>query len=233
MPRKYYSRKPSKRRARRTRRKYSRRQKRNTIPRTITSTGIGFPKKLLMTHKYQETVSLTIPFSVGMVKQFFSCNGMYDPNVSLGGHQPLYFDQMAALYDHYVVIGSKISVTFPPPRDANMNVGIYIDDDAGNSFTSSDTVAEQSLSSSRLLLNPNAVRSTYLTRKWSAKKFFGGSILANTELQGTSAANPTEQSYYMIYCQSQTSPDAAYTYNIIVNIEYIAIWKELKEVSSS
>lgn len=207
-------------------------RRKNVIPRTITSTGIGFPKKMMMTHKYQETVSLTIPFSVGMVRQFMSCNGMYDPNVSLGGHQPLYFDQMSALYDHYVVVGSKITVTFPPPADSNMNVGIYIDDDANNTFTSSDTVAEQT-QATRKLLSPNATYPIRLTKKWSAKKYFGGSILANTELQGTSTTNPTEQSYYFIYCQSQTSPTAAYTYNLIVSIEYIAIWKELKEVASS
>lgn len=206
--------------------------RRNVIPRTIVSSGIGFPKKMVMSHKYEETLALTIPFSVGMVKQFMSCNGMYDPNVSLGGHQPLYFDQMAALYDHYLVIGSKITVTFPPPADANMNVGIYIDDDAGNSLTSSDTVTEQT-QAVRALLTPNATTSFQLTKSWSAKKYFGGSILANTELQGTSGANPTEQSYYMIFCQSQTSPTAAYTYNPIVSIEYIAIWKELKEVGSS
>lgn len=206
--------------------------KKNVIPRTIVSTGIGFPKKMLMSHKYQETISLSIPLGVVMQKYFISCNSMYDPNATTTGHQPLYFDQMTALYDHYVVIGSKISVTFPPPTDTNLNIGIYIDDDASNSLTSSDTVAEQT-QAIRRLISPNATFPITISKKWSARKYFGGSILANTDLQGTVSANPVEQSFYMIYAQSQAGPTAGYTYNPVVSVEYIAIWKELKEVSGS
>lgn len=210
--------------------RYARRK--NAIPRTIVSTGLGFPKKMMMTHKYQETISLSIPLGVVMQKYFISANSMYDPNATSTGHQPLYFDQMTALYDHYVVVGSKITVTFPPAIDSNLNIGIYVDDDASNSLTSSDTVAEQSLAVRRLM-TPTAVRPVTITKKWSAKKYFGGSILANTDLQGTVSANPVEQSFFMIYAQSQVSPSATYSYNPIVSVEYIVIWKELKEVAGS
>ena len=213
-----------------SRKRYARRK--NVIPRTITSTGVGFPKKMMMTHKYQETISLSIPIGVVMQKYFISCNSMYDPNATSTGHQPLYFDQMTALYDHYVVIGSRCTVTFPPPNDQNLNVGVYIDDDASNSLTSSDTVAEQT-QATRRLISPNATMPIKITKKWSAKKFFGGSILSNTDLQGTVSANPVEQSFFMIYAQSQATPAAGYTYNVIVSVEYIAIWKELKEVAGS
>lgn len=41
----------------------------------------------------------------------FRGNGLFDPDVQVGGQQPMGFDQWAALYRHYRVIGSKITVT--------------------------------------------------------------------------------------------------------------------------
>lgn len=207
-------------------------QRKNVVPRTMVTLGTGLPKKIMCKHKYQETVSITIPIGVVIQRYIFSANGMYDPNITGTGHQPLYFDQLSALYDHYCVIGSKIRVLFPPPIDSNLNVGILIDDDGGFPYASSDTVAEQT-QATRALVVPTLTRPTYLSRKWSAKKFFGGSILANTELQGNTVANPAEQSYFGIFFQSQSTPTAAYTYNFIVEIEYLAIWKELKDIASS
>lgn len=62
---------------------------------------------------------------------------------------------------------------------------------------------------------------------WSAKKIFGGSVMANTELQGTSAADPTEQSYFDIYACT-INAGVTTTIQCIYTVEYIAIWKELK-----
>lgn len=39
-------------------------------------------------------------------------NGLYDPEVAVGGHQPRMFDQMCLFYQSYLVLGSKISITF-------------------------------------------------------------------------------------------------------------------------
>ena len=35
-----------------------------------------------------------------------------DPNHTGVGHQPLYFDQLMTIYNHYIVIGAKITVKF-------------------------------------------------------------------------------------------------------------------------
>ena len=34
------------------------------------------------------------------------------PNHTGVGHQPLYFDQLMTIYNHYIVIGAKITVKF-------------------------------------------------------------------------------------------------------------------------
>ena len=48
-----------------------------------------------------------------MVLQFqVRANGLYDPQVSTGGHQPRGFDEFMTTYDMYTVHGSRASGSF-------------------------------------------------------------------------------------------------------------------------
>jgi len=71
-----------------------------------------------------------------------------------------------------------------------------------------------------------------LCAAWSAKKYFGKGVLANTDLQGTATSSPNEQSFYTLYVQSLDLSTSA-NHWAIVEIQYIAIWKELKDVAQS
>lgn len=205
-------------------------RRRNVVPRTITSTGIGFPKKMLMTHKYSQHV---LQQSTGGLVTFdFSANGMYDPNISGAGHQPMYFDQMTTLYDHYHVIGSSFKVYFPPDTDVQYVCGVYLNDNTSLVPTSWDGLVEQT-QCKRYFVYPTAVKPTCVTQKWSAKKIFGGSILGNAELQGDAAGNPPEQTYYTFFFQPTDKFSSTSSLPIIVEVRYIAIWSELKDVAQS
>lgn len=213
-----------------TRRRYRRRtQVRN---RTTVPVGLGFPKKMVMTHRYGEIVATNTGASGLLGVYSFVANGLYDPNFSGTGHQPMYFDQMGALYDHYCVIGSKITVKVSK-TDSSSNiptvVGIFVNDDS----TVTPTIfglLENSVGGHRIIQGGKPT--TTLTANWSAKKYFGKSALANNELQGTTSANPTELSYYTIYFDSSQS--ATQTSILLdVQIEYITVWKELKDIATS
>lgn len=208
------------------------RNRKNTIPRTITSTGIGFPKQIIMTHKYVNTSSFSIPAAAVTMQKFtFSANGMFDPNITSGGHQPLYFDQMSALYNHYTVIGSSYKITIVAP-ETNLYVASFIEDNDTLVGTSVDAIAEQTQAKKRTFLS-SSVKPLIMNLKWSAKKFFGGSILGNGNLQGTPASNPAEQSYFITVVQSDVIPGTGYNLNFTVEVRYIAVWKELKDIASS
>lgn len=194
--------------------------------------GLGMPKKILVTQKYVDTSSL------GNVTTFstyvFSANGMYDPNISSGGHQPMYFDQFSALYNHYTVIGSKIVVKVIP---ISLTTGPGIvsltkNDDPTVVPTAIEAMIEQS--QSRYTIFPAGYSNSghTLTMTWSAKKTFGGSVLGNDRLQGDINNNPPEQTYYVINAAAYdlTKP-AGYYFN--VTIEYIAVWDELRDLPSS
>ena len=61
----------------------------------------------------------------------FSANGLYDPNITGIGHQPRGFDQLMALYDHYVVIGVRAILTVHGSDTGNGTIcGMYVKDNS-------------------------------------------------------------------------------------------------------
>ncbi len=181
-----------------------------------------------MTHEYRETKAVVC--TTGAISSYlFSCNGMYDPNITGTGHQPMYFDQMTAIYDHYTVLKSEIIYEFIV-KTADQMVGTYIDDDA--TITNDPVLCGELPTGSSHLLSVVATRPLIVRKRWDAKKFFGGDIFDNDNLQGTAASNPTEQSYYTMVTQPF---DGTSTTTVLMNvtIRYQAVWDELKNISSS
>lgn len=192
--------------------------------------GNGLPKSVVINHKYHSYFQLTS--TVGSTaNQQFTCNGMTDPDISGGGHQPMNFDQLAALYNHYTVIGSKIIFRISQAATTNgpMLLSYFINDD--NTITpAGDSLAEQS--TSKTVSIPTGSNNIYTLRgKWSAKKFFRGSIMGNTDLRGNASNNPAEASLYTITAYNPLGGTS--TVNIEVFIQYIAVWTELKDIAGS
>lgn len=182
-------------------------------------------------HKYVETIDLT---DTGGAQNYqYSCNGMYDPNITGVGHQPMYFDQCTALYNHYTVIGSKIKWTVIPAGTTVQEpyrIITWINDDS-TTTGNVNALAENKFAKVRLCtggVNPSKIT---LTQKWSAKKFFGN-VMANDQLKGDSSTNPAEQSYFQVTFRSMDGVSTVQIW-LQVEIEYIAIWRELREIAGS
>lgn len=201
------------------------------IPRTVGRTATGFPAQLRMKHRYVQLVTMTS--TAGSTStQNFSCNGMFDPDITGSGSQPLYFDQLAALYNHYTVVGSKISLQ-AACRSANTHptvFGVFINDDSTVTNTTWDKLCEQNSSSYSQVMTFNG--GARCAKKWSANKNFGSAI-GDPNLQGTAAANPTEQSVFTVFHACPSAAVSAMTTDIIITIEYDAVWQELKDIVSS
>lgn len=105
----------------------------------------GIPLTLRTKLRYHETLAFSS--AAGAISSnIFRMNSIFDPNETGVGHQPMYYDQLAALYGRYVVINSWIRVTFQPVTEtaatSDWNVGIIGNRDATIS-TSADTNMEQ------------------------------------------------------------------------------------------
>lgn len=199
--------------------------------RTQVNLGMSIPDKVTITHKYRELVQLTTAAG-GMGRYTFSANGMYDPNITGTGHQPMYFDQLSGLYNHYVVIGSKIKVRLVPYNQSQpaLQFALFLNDDTTLTPTTVDGVAEQTKAVSRLYPATQAYPAS-VTCKFSARKVFGPSIMANTALQGSNSANPAEQQFFDLVYSVPTATGMSWWAEC--EIDYIAIWSERKDVGQS
>lgn len=200
--------------------------------------GTGLPQKVMVKHRYVQ--SITFQSTAGSFNTFaWYANGMFSPAVggptAAGAHQPMYFDQYSALYDHYCVIGAK--VTFKVAcLEANDNESAFrmcafVDDNNTLTATNIDAVCEATTGRTMTLIPADSTDQKVKTLKFSAKRTFGKSVLGNASLSGTPLANPTELSYFILALQA--SPALSYSALITAEIEYIAIWTELKEVAQS
>lgn len=88
--------------------------------------GIGFPDRLTTNLVYSESLVLDPSVGTPCPFQTFRLNSAFDPFEPLGGTQPTYFDQLAAVYSRYIVNGSKITVSFSRSTTTAANVGPYL-----------------------------------------------------------------------------------------------------------
>jgi len=200
---------------------------------SIVSTGVGFPARMKMVHKYCDSVAITISAGGGLGYRYrFSCNGMYDPDKTSTGHQPMYFDQMTDLYNHYTVTGSKIDVTFVSANSCTVpvDVAICLDDDQTTPLSLMSEAREQK-NAVYGFLPPGEDTPITLTKYWSAAKVFGGNPLSRKELSGDATANPLETTEYNLWVGTPASgPQTIYAQ---VTVTYFAVWDEIKEKTSS
>lgn len=192
-----------------------------------------FPKQLFNTLRYADVVNAAVTSGVGVTYQF-SCNSLYDPNASGVGHQPLYFDQLIAIYDHYTVLRSRVKLT--PTALTNLTGALvcaaWIDDDTS---ASTDIVRNmERIGAKTYVFQPGAASAKYpsIYMSWSATEAFGPNPQANDSLQGTSGASPTEQQYFTMNI-AENLASASTTPQWVVEIEYDVVWDEFVTISGS
>lgn len=174
---------------------------------------------------YSTLISMTI--TTGQGNYFMSCNGMYDPDITGTGSQPLYFDQLMELYNHYTVTSSFAE--FQPITGSNAVLTVYVDDDT----TSSGDAFVCGARPGAKITNMGSVesRSPTIRQGWSGKRLFGPNVLNNSLFRGSSIANPPEQSYYVLVVYDPSL--SSYTLNVRVKITFNATFTELKTIGSS
>lgn len=148
-----------------------------------------------------------------------------------------------AVYDHYTVIGSSITVTYAPSTSASSvpgYVGIILSDSTNvvSTFANISDLLESKFNTrskgvmgmSYHLVNN---RSAVIRKGYSTRKFFGKAAAVNSSLfRGNNANNPPEQCYFEVYQASVGSNDPA-VINLLITIDYIAVLTEPKELPQS
>lgn len=164
----------------------------------------------------------------------FRLNDLYDPDQTGSGHQPAGFDEMMTFYDHFTVIGAKITATFYN-RDTSVaqTVGVLVKD---NTTTEGDhRVICESGKTKFLTLGPLGSSKDIGSITWAINpnKFLGRSKpLADPELKGTITSSPQEGCYAHVWAAPTQQQDTS-ALNCEVLIEYTAVFTEPKLVALS
>jgi len=194
------------------------------------SLGAGPPNMVKVKLRYVENIGMNAG-AAGTATQVMRANDMFDPNYSGTGHQPLYFDQIMALYTHFVVLSSKIKVTINPSTASTfIQASIILDDDASGS-ASNVTLAESK--GAKIKMFPYAPTETnrILYHNYSTYKVFGQNPIDNSVLRGSASAGPSEQQYYVVTIFDING--SAISNMVNIEVEYEAVCFELKTVTGS
>lgn len=219
---------PGKRKYVTRRRGRRKRRFRSRVPRQLITT------KLTRTLRYNTNVTLNPTAGVPAYHNF-SMNGLYDPDISGSGHQPMGWDQILAFYDHAVVIGSKIKVEFLSTSNTTGGFAVCGIDprDATGYALDKDELIEQGRGKHCTLPSYYAGGKT-LYHKMNPNKFLGRSApLADDQLKNSAASNPAEQAIWTVWA---ASPDGVLDPSGIicnVTIEYLTVFIEPKTLSGS
>lgn len=55
----------------------------------------------------------------------WNLSSLFDPQVAVGGHQPLFFDRFENMYSEYLVTGAKITITLSQDNDGDYPATIF------------------------------------------------------------------------------------------------------------
>jgi hypothetical protein len=174
--------------------------------------------------------------------RFYSANGMFDPDVSGTGHQPMGFDQMMLSYEQATVMATRISVSFIAGGNP-ARVGIYLSPDTTN-ITDPIRLVENGLLVSASLdsamvsgTGGGGERKVTLTQTCNVAKYFGRpanrSLLNDDDLQTTAASNPPEQVYFGIVAWNPFQAASGTVVDYDVLIFYDVIYHEPRKLTVS
>jgi hypothetical protein len=182
----------------------------------------GFPNSIITKLRYCITGTLTSTAGSSSY-QVFSANGIYDPDTTGAGHQPLYYDQYALLYNKYVVLGSKITIELSNGTTSPFLCTLVGDDDSTIS-TTPFTRMEQN-NSTFSVLPPIGGGTRILVGTYEPLAQLGVAAKDDGASATAFGSNPTEGWHYALVVNTMDS--ASQTMYYTCEIEYTVKFSEL------
>jgi hypothetical protein len=195
----------------------------NSIP-------LGFPDRIMSKLRYHDAETLTSTAG-SLGKYVYRWNSTFDPDASGVGHQPMFRDTFAGIYDHYAVVRASATVKFINSSSVAMFVGMVTDDDTTTSSTL-DTLCEQTHGWHELLPAQAGSLSTVThTFQWECVKYLGIDPYTSEQYKTAVGSNPTEESTITVWVLSTDGS----TQSMLVDSEivYTILWTELASPSQS
>jgi len=184
---------------------------------TILAQGFSIPRRSLFGYELRTTVSYyatvnALTSGAGTAASYvFSANGLYDPDVSGTGGQPMGFDQAMLFYNHYTVHSSRIRAIVLSNNVSLRCIAALSVSGSSTAVTAYENLVENGDITLQLLNYAGATGSVAtLRRGLNVAKFQAvRQVLDDPNMRGDVTANPVEQAYFHISVWNPTSISVA------------------------
>jgi hypothetical protein len=199
------------------------------VPRSIafsSNPDNGIPLKRTVTLAYGGHFALAGGANL-YAAQVFRMNGMYDPDETGGGHQPRGFDQLVSAsgpYTRFTVTRCEVTAVF---KNGTADIG-FVGILAGNYAVATDdvdTITEclerSNIVWKQVMPTGQTGQNAQLSASYDVAQFMGRpNILYDTDLAGSSAADPADQAHVMVFIVTPAVAPSAY---VDVQLKYTAV----------
>jgi hypothetical protein len=169
-------------------------------------------------------------------------NSVYDPYHAVGGHQPLGFDQLAALYQRYNVHGARMELTVYNNATAETTgfshlerataVVVYPSVLAAPISNTLTTLKEQPYAQHTLTAPPlttGSVRTMNIPYRTTAQVF--GQPASDQDFKSVVTGNPSKEWYWIIFCKGLN--DVPLDFNLEIKVYYDVSFFARKQLNQS
>ena len=200
----------------------AKRQKRQSEAQMIPGFGAleyGFPNSIITQLRYCDYAQIQSSTG-GSASWVFRANGIFDPDYTNTGHQALFRDAYANIYDYYTVLGSKLTVTF---QSRSSTLGFVVGLQGSDTPTLSTTVStwmEQN-NGVHTLIGPQNSGSKTLFITYSPTENLGSDVKDdNSSLTAVGADPGSAQAYYFGILAAVEDAVSTAQVTCMVEVEY-------------
>lgn len=179
--------------------------------------------------KYAENFSLN-PGPAGVTAvRVFSANGLFDPDITGAGHQPVGFDQYMGLYGEYVVTkATMVAKFFNADTNEFVNCGIYETD-----LTSTNPDQRVYLENGRGVWDMAGRIGDFnnpltLVKTINIRDAAGTNVITDPEYTGNDSSNPAEQQYFQVWAAPGNGTGDPGNVWVTVVISYEVMFRNMK-----
>lgn len=198
------------------------------VPRLLRA---AIPKRIYAKLKYTDIGTFSCGSgALALAYQYQS--SLFDPRASLGGHQPLFFDQYAAMYKSYIVYGIKYKFTFISQFDYGATAYVVYRTDT-TTETNQETITERN---NRTIVRGLQQTGPFVNKGYvSIASMYGVNkrvVATDDKFKALISANPTNMVYITPYI-AQYHPSLAKDTVIQVELTYYCEFLDRMDVSAS
>lgn len=181
--------------------------------------------------RYSTNISLTATSGIPS-GYLFAVNGLFDPDVTGVGHQPMGFDQIMLSYNHYCVFNTRIIVTFKNTTANTSTVAIRLD--ANNSVLTDPVqiIEYGALQMEQIESKDSNGSAVTLTSSVNLRRIQGVRFVQDDpDLRGGLSSNPVELTYFHLMVWNTLGVTSTIGADVV--LEFDALFTEPRDLSTS